>query len=76
MEIVCGGNEMHVGGNPVQGTKSANGIPNHYGNTSKYKHVSKGKPETAWPNPTTRRIKRAHNALTQALTKGKLFEGS
>ena len=32
IELVGGGNEMHVGGNPKPGTKRADTIPNHYEN--------------------------------------------
>ena len=32
IKLVGGRNEMHVGSNPKQGTKSADGLPNPYGN--------------------------------------------
>ena len=32
IKLVGGRNEIHVGANPKKGTKSANGIPNHYEN--------------------------------------------
>ena len=62
MKIVCGGNKMHVGGNPEQGTKIANRIPNHY-QVWKYRHVSKGKLGRAWPTPKRTRTTYADKSL-------------
>ena len=72
MEIVCGGNEVHVGGNPLQSTNSANGSPNHYGNIK----MSRKETRDGMAEPHNSVDKTRTNAHTQALTKGKLFEGS
>ena len=42
MKIVCGGNEIHVGANPKQGTKSAKRIPNHYENLNMSRSENSG----------------------------------